>query len=351
MDCHRRAIVVERAIVSPSAPEPNWRGLLAPLAAAQAGLIRLDTTLALGPAPVAAGLAARLALREAAGWLAHQGCWIHPLDLALREAGLAGSYAAAAIARRLPSVLPNTLADEAARGAVPPEDATAEQALLLARLWRRLADLPRWGRLAAPEGVAELLRPLLGADPPAPLLAAWRDAMAAVADLPPLLRAALAAQAWMRLAAPEQGRGDRLARAAILLAAAVWRGAGHGAALPLPVWSAPSELLHRLALSAAADWPGAFLRVVLAASEGAARELARLDRAAQQLAGLPATARSHLPDAAALALRAPLLTRRTLAQELRVSPQAALALLDRLVAAGTLREATGRAGWRVFVLA
>jgi hypothetical protein len=327
----------------------NWRTLLAPLAAAEGTLGRLEATLALGSPQVATGLRARIADREAAGWLAHQGCWIHPLDLAMREAGLTGSYTAATIARRLPSVLPNTLADGQAPEA-PPEDATAEQALLLARLWRRLAELPRWGRLRDPDGLAALLRPLLGADLPPALLAAWGDASAQVADLPPLLRAAFAAQAFTRLAAPEEARGERLARAAILLAAAVWREAGHGAVLPLPFWSAPAELLHRLALSAAGDWPLGFLRVVLSAAEWAARELERLRAAEQRLASLPCTARAKLPEAAALALSAPLLTRRTLAQSLGVSPQAALALLDRLRAAGTLREATGRAGWRVFVL-
>jgi hypothetical protein len=57
---------------------------------------------------VAEGLRRRLALREAAGWLAHQGAWIHPTDLALREAGLTGSYTAAAITGRLRTTLPAT---------------------------------------------------------------------------------------------------------------------------------------------------------------------------------------------------------------------------------------------------
>jgi predicted transcriptional regulator len=68
------------------------------------------------------------------------------------------------------------------------------------------------------------------------------------------------------------------------------------------------------------------------------------------LTGTFRTARSKLPAAADLALRQPVLTRRTLARELRVSPQAALALLDQLVAAGLLKEATGRHAWRVFIV-
>jgi len=75
-------------------PEDS-RDLLLPLARAQDGLARLEATVAAASEPVREGLRARLAFREAAGWLAHQGHWIHPIDLALRDAGLTGSYAAA----------------------------------------------------------------------------------------------------------------------------------------------------------------------------------------------------------------------------------------------------------------
>ena len=55
------------------------------------------------------------------------------------------------------------------------------------------------------------------------------------------------------------------------------------------------------------------------------------------------TARSQqLPAAASLALRQPVLIARGVAERLRLSPQAALTLLKQLVAAGVLREATGR---------
>jgi hypothetical protein len=41
------------------------------------------------------------AMREAAGWLAHQhATWVHPTDLALRDAGLTGSVTAAAMRGR-----------------------------------------------------------------------------------------------------------------------------------------------------------------------------------------------------------------------------------------------------------
>ena len=57
------------------------------------------------PARSARGCCARLALTEAAGFLAHTHVWVHPLDLALRDAGLTAPAALAALgagARALP---------------------------------------------------------------------------------------------------------------------------------------------------------------------------------------------------------------------------------------------------------
>jgi DNA-binding IscR family transcriptional regulator len=44
------------------------------------------------------------------------------------------------------------------------------------------------------------------------------------------------------------------------------------------------------------------------------------------------------------------LTARTLAEQQGISHQAALGLLAQLVANGLIREATGRAAWRAFVV-
>src|ERR1700761_4763805 len=71
------------------------RDLLAPLAAATDALARLDARAAMATEPGRAGLLARMALAEAAGWLAHSHAWVHPLDLALRDAGLTASTALA----------------------------------------------------------------------------------------------------------------------------------------------------------------------------------------------------------------------------------------------------------------
>ena len=331
------------------APAETWRASLAPLASAAAALAALTTRLADAPEPLAAGCRARLAYREAAGWLALQGTWVHPTDLALRDAHLAGSYTAATLGQRLPSVLPATLAGEAA-GAVsggPPADATVAQALALARVWRRLGERPGWGDARDDKGRRDLLTALGEPDPgPAPP-PAWQAALAAGADLPPLLAAAAAVPAWP---APAP-----LAADAVLLGAALWRSASGTRGLALPLFAAPLTLLQRLAAAPpdalAAAWTPTFLAAVAAAAEAGMQEFHRLRAAAARAAALPHTARARLPAAAELALRQPVLTRLMLARAIGVSPQAALALLDRLVAGGVLREATGRAAWRVFVVA
>jgi predicted transcriptional regulator len=50
-------------------------------------------------------------------------------------------------------------------------------------------------------------------------------------------------------------------------------------------------------------------------------------------------------------LRTPVVTARGLANSLSVTPQAALGLLRQMLASSIIREATGRASWRAFVLA
>src|ERR1700730_14601018 len=86
-------------------------------------------------APVAPAIGLNL---EAAGWLRCSHVWIHPRDLALRDSALTGSYAAAG--DRLQSALPSTVGKES-EFQVPPSDVIVNNALQLARLWRRIAEL------------------------------------------------------------------------------------------------------------------------------------------------------------------------------------------------------------------
>src|SRR5271165_5702016 len=128
-----------RAPVSDTENHP----LLAPLADAADAMARLEASVAAASPAVAEGLRARVAYREAAGWLAHAHMWIHPRDLALRDAGLTGSYAGAALAGRLEAQLP-TMTKGGSTPDVVPSDQMIGTALRLARLWRRLAEHRTW---------------------------------------------------------------------------------------------------------------------------------------------------------------------------------------------------------------
>lgn len=275
--------------------------MLVSLIAAQDALARLEAEAACAPEPLREGLAARLALREAAGWLAHHGSWVHPVDLALREAGVTGSYTAAGLGMRLPSVLPATTGQG---GDDPPEDRDVAAALDLQRRWRR-----GW----AP-------------DPPPP---------------PAAGEPALLAAARIIAGTADGTRADRLGAPAVLRAAWLWRRHGGTGQPGLPFWSAPVGMLHRLAL---APTEAGVLAAVAEAATMARRMLARLH-------AVPAApARGRMPEARAEALRRPVLTGRMLATALGISQRGALDLVGRMAAAGMLREATGRRAWRAFVI-
>ena len=87
--------------------------LLGPALAASDALARLDARAGAASEPVREGLVHRLALHEAAGWLAAQSTWVHPLDLALRAGGRAGPFGLAAAVGRARTVMPNTVAASA----------------------------------------------------------------------------------------------------------------------------------------------------------------------------------------------------------------------------------------------
>jgi HTH DNA binding domain len=315
--------------------------LLLPLARAQDALARLEASAAAASTPVREGLWARLAFREAAGWLAHQGHWIHPIDLALRDAGVTGSYAAAHLRHRLPSVLPATT-NAADRMPEVPEDQEVALALTIARLWRRLSESQTWRPLQDHDALAAILTPLgEGRDPSR--LAERLEQLRPPDGLPTLIAASLLARDW-----EEHGRSDRLSLAGIFLATCTWQ--AHGGAA-LPVWSAPVQRLHRLGLQPRRGWLPLFLEAVAEAAMRGRQELARLQRAEAKAAGIAHTARSHLPAAAALALRRPVVTPRLIASALGITHRAALGLTRQLEASGIIRETTGRSAWRAFAVA
>ena len=287
------------------------------------------------------GLVARVALAEAAGWLAHNGVWVSETDLALRDAGLVGAWGVADHAGRLAQEMPTTAAaadgiaghgTALSDGALPPDDRLVGFALRLARHWCELAASEAalaGGGAGDPErdGLRRALAALGRGGPMDD--EGWRGWLALIEDdagLPPLVHAAWSARRWHEERAAGEGRGDLLSPTALFLVAALWRGRRRGG-LPLPLWSAPPAMLHALALrGAGADAAGWVAGLLAAAAEAARAAHARL-------------------------LRLPVLTPGVLATHTSISTRAGLALVDRLVQGGVLREATGRGAWRAYALA
>lgn len=329
-------------------PDPDYtHPLLGPLARAQHAVTRLDARAEAAAPVIGEGLRARLALREAAGWLAWARFTIHPRDLALRDAGLTGAYRAAALAGRLPAELPATTA-QGYTFDLAPSDLAVDQALRMARHWRRLAEMRSWRPLADATAMHELLA-FLGSGQPASdvEVAEWLADTSFRHQEPALIRAGLAARAWMNRAAVK----EPLTLDGIFLAACLWRANGFGRAVSLPFWLAPEALLNRLAPRIGSAWMAGFLECVAAAATAALSDLDRLQATADKGHALAApTARSKLPAAFEAVLRAPVMTTAGLAQTLRISPQAALGLLRQLQDAGLIHEATGRASWRAFTI-
>jgi DNA binding protein with HTH domain len=317
--------------------EPDYDyPLLTSLARAQDAVARLEARTEMASAVVAEGLRARLSYLEAAGWLRCAHVWIHPRDLALRDSGITGSYAAAAVRGQLPGELPSTTAHEGGFE-TPPSDILVNDALRLARLWRRIA--------ADTDRLREALRALGCRTLDDAEIADWLALIRTFDRGPALIRAGRAARDWLNRAGVEPHNP-----AGFFVAACLWREETAHRPIPLPFWSAPELDHHRLDLRIGLDWMAQFLECVTAAALAGLRELARLLEAEQKRVDLRGTARSRLPDALGAVLRAPVVTADSLAKALQVTPRAALGLLQQLMAAGFVQEATGRASWRAFVL-
>ena len=329
------------------APAPASSGLpgwLPALVRAQDAIARLEAGLEGAPDDVAHGVRARVALHEASGILACRRMRVHPHDLALRTASLTGSYSAALLTGKLAAALPASSRD--APVAELPDDWLVERALAYARLWRRLAERSTWQPLRDPAALATALGELGEPVPDPQALAPWLAALRRPAGRVALHMAAGIVAAGLPGAA-EAAEAPGLG--ASFTAACLWRHAGFGRPVALAFWSAP--LVHVEAVARDPGSVGAYLECVAEAALRARRDLARLQAAERRAAALPATARSHLGAATGFALREPVVTATRLAAGIGVSSRAGLDLIGRLVAAGLLREVTGRASWRAFVVA
>jgi hypothetical protein len=369
-------------------PDTDLRALLAPLCAATDMLARLDARAAAAPAAVRDGLVARMAVAEAAGWLAHTHAWVHPLDLTLRTLGLTAPTALAAVGAGH-RALPQTFAGPADHRdwADPPFEAMADgdravaEALALARLLRRLPKNTGGPALANATEAAKMLASLGAGGLNEETFAAWWSAHGPKPDvrrrrygikggeggdppLPPLLQAAQAAQSWMAAGITEPPAPAH----ALFAATGLFARAGVTRAVFLPVWAAypaagfgDRDHLPTLRSDAAdrllgrdrpVTWPLVFLHLVAESARAGLRALDRLEAAAEQGRGLAADRdkRSRLPDALEALLRAPVLTPKALAGELGIAPQTGTALLRELQDKGVVREVTGRGSFRAFAV-
>jgi HTH DNA binding domain len=277
-----------------------------------------------------------MAYREAAGWLGYVDQWIHPRDLALRDAGFMGAYPAATIAERRDGDCPLR------------RDQTVAAALRLATFWRRLAERWSWQPLLNHASVQDMLAGL-----------GWRSLTddAATGDLmayirhkdrtPRLLRTAHVARNWIN-SQTDPNSWDPQPLDAVFLAACMWRRDGYGRAVSLPFWSAGLYQHQRLASAVGTVWITRFLETVRAAALTAHQELGRLRAIEARAESIRASIRSKVPAAIDLAMRTPIITVRGLARRLALTPQGATGVLDKLVEAGVLTEITGRKSWRVF---
>lgn len=347
---------------SPSGPAIP-AGFLRALSEAEDALSRLDSATAAAPPAVQEGVAARMAFQEASGWLTHAEAWVHPLDLALRDLGLTGSFLAAALAGRLRKELPTTARSNSILGWTPedpdtlPEDVAVSGALTLARTLRRLATVVSFKPLTS-SGALEAVLKLFGGAVEETAFEAWKASWKRDIEANgPLLAGLAAAGRWAEVEESSyvsKGFADRNLRAA-LIGAMTMTSVGRLRAVPLPLWVAiPGKPVVAWRREPAFDTEPTKATAALAQiAEGARaglRELGRLLDAAQRASSLTADLdkRSRLPDAVDAVLRVPAMTPSSLARRLKIAPQTANDLLRQLARAGVVREATGRKAFRAY---
>jgi hypothetical protein len=355
-----------------------WATLATPLAAAEDALARLDQLLA--TSPIRHGWAARTAFSDACASLALQGDLVLLEDLVLHDAGrdrhapsqeLTRAYAVLRTRRRIAAAEPGWATSpaglaalcedpDAARDqdtvpvpAAPPIDGADGEGDLAdvddafsAELAGIDALIARSSRLLADTGPAREKSPLVY-DPAwseTDRLAAWRQVAADTRNLPPVLAATVAVDAWTALE-PLQHR----AWLGPLLAADLLR-ARDKARHHLPALASALRRVPRdrwLVRDPLTRW----LAVLGAVTAGAEQGMRDHDRWMLAREGLLLKVRgrrgsSSLPRLIELVLARPLVSNTIIADELGVTPRAAQILVAEL----GLRELTGRERYRAWAI-
>jgi hypothetical protein len=320
--------------------------LLGPLASATETVIRLDTLVSVASPDVAAGLRARMAFKEAAGWLGYSHVRVHERDLALRASHHTSSYSVAALRGDVRPVLPNTLVGGFGLDVIP-DDTLVSQALRLAQLWPRLPENKTWSPLANAEALKNALDGLTWSHDLAPHnVENWLVSVKRRSDVPALLRAAAAARSWGNL----PGGNPDLTPDGMFLAASVFRQSNSGRAVALPFWSAPNTLHNRLSARVGQKWTESFLECVNKAATVGLVELDKLLAIEARAREIGRSVRAKLPMAIGFAIRSPVVTAKSLAAAIKMTPQAASVLVNEMEDMGLLEEATKRKSWRAFVV-
>lgn len=224
-------------------------------------------------------------------------------------------------------------------------DIAANRALALARKWRNLAKFRTWRPLSEAEEVRNTLKSIACGMPETGVVDDWLAGVYLRQKGPALIRSGRAAADWF--CQPDVTDRDP---AGFFLAACLWQETNPRVPIPLPFWLAAEAHHHRLTLKIGVAWLMEYLECVTASATVGLRELARLQQIEKKGRSLGATKRSQLPAAVDAVVRAHIVTAATLAKSIGVTPRAAGDLLNDLTKAGIVREATGQASWRAYLL-
>jgi Protein of unknown function (DUF1612)/HTH DNA binding domain len=308
-----------------------WSAFASPLERAEDAVARLDERVR--HHPLAAGWAERAHFAEACAALWLEGDLVHLEDLVLRDAGMDVRMAADGTNRAMTVLRARRLV--ARRGGAWALSFSGLDAL---RGRRTGSDHP----VTSPRERSDLVYDRDWDEEER--LAEWRDVVKATDKLPALVAAAIAFDAWCRIA-PLQHAGW----IGSLLASALLQTRGktrhHLAALNIGMRAAPYRRAHVQDLGTRI---AGFLDGLTAAADRGQKDLDRLTLAREilgvQLKGRRST--SRLPALVDLLLSKPLVSVPLAAKALKVSPQAVEGMIEALGASA--RELTGRGRYRAW---